>query len=469
MQLNTPLDSRTPDSCVWINLVQHYNTSHKVYDIILECSIPRNIAVDIRLLEDVHPKPSVEVHVPESENEETLRETDTWDRLIWDFFAYSLCRAQDSSMIRYFERRILGLEDRLYKCEQDIQQYVYEFKELSHKLISRLEDLSRYKTDVKDEMENLLARLERAEWDIDYLETTSTTSSNTCVEVDDQLVEKQFRENAEEKRVLLQKLNTSCTNMLAHIKSHKTVRRDSSTVGSWMRNAGHDSETIYFFSGASSNVLLEFTNMDDFTNKDKLLKEKNLSLPYFWKGTGHVVYNSILFFHRYGTLNEIVKYDQEDNVTQTMDLHGAGQIPPYQLSPFTLIDLAVDEHGLWAIHGDPSNGGNIVLTKVDYKKMVVDHTWNTSCDSNNAEAAFIICGTLYVVYNNPAGGRSHIDCIYDTFDLIAVHETPTLYFPRRYSSHTSLKYNPVDQTLYAWDEGYQILYKFDTKAKFESP
>ncbi|MEE6499143.1 hypothetical protein FKM82_003342 [Ascaphus truei] len=377
------------------------------------------------------------------------------------------CKAQDATMTRYIERRILTLEDRLNKCEQDIHQYVQEFKELSHKIVSRLDGLNNYKTELRNEIENVLARVERAEWDIDYLE--STASSNTCLEVDEQLVEKQLQEHAEEKRKTQLKLNTSCNNMLANFKSHKTVKKAGDALGSWIQTTGNGSQEIYFFSGAKNNVLLKFANIEDFTDSDYMQKAENDTLPYFWQGTGHIVYNDFLFFHRNGTLNEIIKYNlQKSNVTHWMGLHGAGHIPAYQLSPFTKIDFAVDEQGLWAIHADASIGGNIVLTKIDHGNMVAEHVWDTSCDSKNAEAAFVMCGTLYVVYNSPSGGRSHIECIYDTSQIITAHAAPTLYFPKRYSSHSSLHYNPVDQNLYAWDEGYQILYKFDTRAKFEN-
>ncbi|KAM3919274.1 olfactomedin-like protein 1 [Leptodactylus fuscus] len=375
------------------------------------------------------------------------------------------CAAQDESMIRYIEKRILTLEDRLYKCEQDIQQYLHDFKELSHKLMSRLDNLSNHKHEVKSEMESLWARLERAEWDIDYLE--NSVSPNTQIEVDERLVEKLVVEKTEEKKKLQLKPSSSCTTMLSQIKSQKTVKKAGGAVGAWMKNTGDNVDNIYFFAESTNNVLLEFANAEEFTSRDYLQKAKNLQLPFFWQGTGLHVYNDHVFFHRNGTVNEIMKYNVLTNVTQSVTIDGAGDLPPYELSPYTKIDLAMDEQGLWAIHADSTNGGNIGLTKIDHNKMEVRDMWNTTCSRNNAEGAFVICGTLYVMYNSPSGGRSHIDCIYDTSDLIDGHEIPTLYFPKRYSSHSSVHYNPRDQNLYAWDDGYQIVYKFDSKKKLE--
>ncbi|XP_063802170.1 olfactomedin-like protein 3A [Pseudophryne corroboree] len=376
------------------------------------------------------------------------------------------CEAQEETMIRYIEKRILTLEDRLYKCEQDIQQYVLEFKELSHKLVSRLDNLINYKVEVKSEMESLWERVERAEWDIDYLE--STTSSSTQVEVDDHVVEKQLMEHATEKRKLQHKLSTGCTTMMAKIKSQKTVKKAGGGIGAWMKNVGAGSETIYFFTGPSSNVLLQFANIEDFSSRDYLQNAEKVRLPFSWQGTGLHIYDNDIFFHRNGTTNVIMKYNIQSNTTQLMHLEGAGQYPPYQLSPYTKIDLAMDEQGLWAIHTDSDTNGDLVLTKIDHNKMEVEYVWNTTCSSSNAEAAFVICGTLYVMYNSPSGGRSHIDCIYDTSDVIDGHEIPSLYFTKRYSSHSSVHYNSRDQNLYAWDDGYQVIYTFEAKKKLET-
>ncbi|KAG9462798.1 hypothetical protein GDO78_023101 [Eleutherodactylus coqui] len=328
--------------------------------------------------------------------------------------------------------------------------------------MSRLDNLSNHKHEVKNEMESLWARLERAEWDIDYLE--NSVSSTTHIEVDEHLVEKQIVDKAEKKKMQV-KPTSSCTTMLSQIKSQKTVKKAGGAVGSWMKGSGDNVDNIYFFTDSTNNVLLEFANTEAFTSRHYLKKAKKVMLPFFWQGTGLHVYNDFVFFHRNGTVNEIIKYNILTNTTKSVNIEGAGHVPPYELSPYTKIDLAMDEQGLWAIFADSM--GKIVLTKIDHHKMEVGQSWNTTCSRNNAEAAFVICGTLYVMYNSPSGGRSHIDCIYDTVDLIDSQEIPTLHFPKRYSSHSSVNYNPRDQSLYAWDDGYQIVYKFESRKKLE--
>ncbi|KAJ1177539.1 hypothetical protein NDU88_002794 [Pleurodeles waltl] len=386
--------------------------------------------------------------------------------LITTIIAQKLCAAQDEDMIHYFERRFLILEGRIEKCDQDLRQYVQEFRTLSRKMKSQVRDLSISSATHKSELENLSARVERAEWDIDFVE--SATSHKPCIEMDQKLVEERLKEEAEEQRNIERKLNSSCNNILFGIKSVKMVKKAGDGHGSWMKDSGNDSHEIYFLNGPKNNVLLKFYNIEDFTDSNYTQRAQNVTLPFSWQGAGQIVYNGFLFFHKEGTGNEIIKYDiQKRNVTDRMLLPGAGQVPVYQLSPFNKIDLAVDEQGIWAIHAMPNMDENIVITKIDYENLSIENVWNTSCSSTNAEAAFVICGTLYVVYNSPSGGRSHIECVYDTLDIVNRFETPTVYFPKRYSSHSIIHYNPRELQLYSWDDGYQIIFNVDLKRKTE--
>lgn len=38
-----------------------------------------------------------------------------------------------------------------------------------------------------------------------------------------------------------------------------------------------------------------------------------------------------------------------------------------------------------------------------------------------------------------------------------------MFFPKRYTSHSSIHYHPGEKQLYAWDDGYQTVYKVETQ------
>ncbi|KAL9849476.1 olfactomedin-like protein 1 [Geothlypis trichas] len=371
---------------------------------------------------------------------------------------------QDAALLSYIDQRFLSLERRLEKCSQDLLEYVDEFRELSKAALTHLARLSTDKAELKGEVENLLTRVERAQRDIDYF--GSLTDSNACVEVHEDLLEQQLLEEAEEKKRLKLMLNASCDHMLAGIRSLKVVKKTGGKHGSWMKDPGKKHAKIYLLSGSVNNVILEFANIMAFMENNQTLKARRVPLPVPWEGTGHVIYQGFLFYHRHGSLNEIVKFHlQRRNVADQMLLPGAGRIPAYQLSPETKIDLALDEQGLWALHAEPETGGNIVLTKINPVAMVVEHSWDTPCSSRDAEAAFMACNTLHVVYNSPSGGSSRIQCVYDVLGALNAPTNPGLHFPKRQGGHSSVHYNPKERQLFAWGDGSQIIYKLHTEKK----
>ncbi|XP_063016646.1 olfactomedin-like protein 1 [Melospiza melodia melodia] len=371
---------------------------------------------------------------------------------------------QDAALLSYIDQRFLSLERRLEKCSQDLLEYVDEFRELSKAALARLARLSTDKAELKGEVENLLTRVERAQRDIDYF--GSLTDSNACVEVHEDLLKQQLLEEAEEKKRLKLMLNASCDHMLAGIRSLKVVKKTGGKHGSWMKDPGKKHAKIYLLSGSVNNVVLEFANIMAFMENNQTLKARRVPLPVPWEGTGHVIYQGFLFYHRHGSLNEIVKFHlQRRSVADQMLLPGAGRIPAYQLSPHTKIDLALDEQGLWALHAEPETGGNIVLTKINPVAMAVEHSWDTPCSSRDAEAAFMACNTLHVVYNSPSGGSSRIQCVYDVLGALNAHTNPGLHFPKRQGGHSSVHYNPKEKQLFAWGDGSQIIYKLHTEKK----
>ncbi|NXN95111.1 OLFL1 protein, partial [Rhinopomastus cyanomelas] len=371
---------------------------------------------------------------------------------------------QDAALMNYIDRRLLSVEKRLEKCNQDILDYVEEFRDFSKMVLSRLAGLSNCKAGVKSEVENLLMRIERAQRDIDYF--GSARDAKACVELHEDLVKQQQLEEAAEKKKLKLLLNASCDHMLASIKSLKVVKKIGDKDGSWMKDPGKKHVKIYVLNGPVNHVVWEFSSIMAFTESNNALRARRVTLPFPWEGTGHVVYQGFLFYHRHGSLNEIIKFNiQRRNTTDRMLLPGAGRVPAYQLSPSTKIDLAIDEQGLWAIHAEPETGGNLVVTKINHATMAVEHTWDTPCNSKDAEAAFMVCTTLYVVYNFPSGGSSRIRCVYDVLDAVSTYELPDLHFPKRQGGHSTIHYNPKEKQLFAWGDGSQIIYKLHTQRK----
>ncbi|TSQ92659.1 Olfactomedin-like protein 1 [Bagarius yarrelli] len=363
------------------------------------------------------------------------------------FLSLGAVRAQRSSqdmfMMEYFQRRILEMEERLTRCDQDIQKVSQKMYDMSAEMRGRIHTVNTLKSEIHNYVESLAARVDRVERDVEYLHNKLPDTSS--IEISDSVLDQQVKEAQSKRKTVI-------------------VQGKGDGIGSWLKDPTAGSSKIYFFSGSRNNTLLQFSSLKTFTDSNSTSKAKVIQLPRPWQGTGHTVYDGFVYYHNADTRNEVLKVSLVNRtIADRMLLPTAGRIPTYGLSSHTFLDFAVDEMGLWIIHADPDIGGNLVITRLDSKSLSVEHTWDTTCKSHDAEGAFIVCGTLYVVYNSHSGGRSSIQCLFDIHDTIWIEESPVMYFPKRYSSHSSMHYDPQDKQIYAWDEGYQTIYHLDVK------
>ncbi|XP_071378804.1 olfactomedin-like protein 3 [Centroberyx affinis] len=375
---------------------------------------------------------------------------------------------QDTFIIQYLERRLAQMEERLTRCEQNTVSVTQKIYDLSSEIRGQLSAVSVLRSEVRSQVDGVSMRVDRVERELEYLENKIPAQSN--IEMEEALLEQQMKaaELDQLKKKAKIKLANDCSTALSAVKSLKIVKKAGDTYGSWFKDPSEGSAKVYFLSGLRNKTLLEYVSLRSFTEGTQLAKV--VELPFHWQGTGHVVYNRFLYYHRADTPNQILKVDLVNStVVDSTLLPGAGRLPAYSLNPNTYLDMAVDELGLWVIHADPDYGGNLVITKLDKGSLAVEHTWDTLCKSRDAEGAFLICGTLYVVYNTRYGGRSTIQCLYDIHDTIHSNESPVLFFPKRYTSHSSLHYHPKDKQLYAWDDGYQTIYKVETRRNDQAP
>ncbi|XP_062277075.1 olfactomedin-like protein 3A [Scomber scombrus] len=371
---------------------------------------------------------------------------------------------QDAFIIQYLERRLAQIEERLNQCEQNTVGITQKNYDLSSEMRGYLSTVNVLRSEVKSHMDSLSVRVERVERELEYLENKIPTQSD--IEMEEALLEQQIKaaELDQLKKKAKIKVENDCSTALSQIKSLKIVKKTGDTSGSWFRDPSEGSAKVYLLSGIRNNTLLEYVSLRSFTERTTTPTPKVVQLPFPWQGTGHVVYNGFLYYHKADTPNQILKVDLlNSTVVDSTLLPGAGRLPVYSLNPNTYVDLAVDELGLWVIHADIEYGGNLVITKLDKGTLAVEYIWDTQCKSRNAEGAFLICGTLYVVYNTHYGGRSTVQCLYDIHDTFHSDESPVIFFPKRYTSHSSIHYHPGDKQLYAWDDGYQTIYKVETR------
>ncbi|KAI1890698.1 hypothetical protein AGOR_G00156320 [Albula goreensis] len=376
-----------------------------------------------------------------------------------------LARAQNQALMDYLERRLLAIEDRISTWHDQTSRYASELREFKQQMVGMLENMDKDKETLRNDLNGMSTRVERVEREMDYLETQN--GAQPCVDVDDKLVEQEVTIVKEKNKAKYSKL-TDCRDMISSIKAMKILKRVGGAKGMWTKDTGSSSAKVYIFNGTSEDTLYEFSSIRDFTASPGMARAKAINLPHSWGGSGHTIYKGHAYYVKDGKEFQVIKYDlQNGTVVDSAVFPAQEQVPVYSLTPETYIDLAADEEGLWAIYATRENERNICLAKMDPNTLDIEQTWDTPCPRENAEAAFVICGTVYVVYNTKLPSRSRVQCVFDVSDMVTTDEAPLVYFPKRYGAHSSLKYNPLEQLIYAWDDGYQILYKLIMKKKLE--
>ncbi|CAM5118930.1 unnamed protein product [Natator depressus] len=373
--------------------------------------------------------------------------------------------AQQQQFMEYMERRFGALEERISQWHDQSSRYSTELREFKNQVITMLENMEKEQDRLRTEVENTAVRVDRLEREVDYLETQNPAPP--CVEVDEKLMENQVSTAKKRKNEKYDKL-TDCSDTISQVKAMKILKKFGSSAGLWTKDPVGSSEKIYVFDGSSNDTVYVFPRMREFTLFSATRKAARIKLPYPWVGTGHLVYGGHLYYIRQQGTFQVIKFSLANKtIVDSSVFPVEEQVPVFGLSAFNYIDIAADEEGLWAIYATRENEKNICLAKLDPVSLDTEQMWDTPCPRENAESAFVICGALYVVYNTRLPSRSRVQCVFDVSGAMTPEDAALVYFPKRYGSHSSMKYNPKERQIYAWDDGYQIIYRMEMKKKLE--
>ncbi|XP_051947187.1 olfactomedin-like protein 3B isoform X1 [Xyrauchen texanus] len=369
----------------------------------------------------------------------------------------SRCQYHYQGLMNYLENRMLAMEERIALWHEQNNRYNTDLKEFRQQAADLLEKLGKEYTKLHSDLEGAGARVDRVEREMDYIETKNPPKP--CVKAEDKMVEQDVVVSERKKQEFFEL--SVCINIVSSIRAMKILKRLGSPKGVWTKDAR--SAKVYVFNSTSDNTLYEFNSVRELSASSGTSKGRQITLPSAWNGTGHVVNDGFLYYVSEDSEFRIIKYDLNNGSTADSAVFPVeDHTPVYSLNSETLVDLVADEDGLWALY---AAGDTINLAKMDSNSLDIEQMWDTACPRNNAEAAFIVCGTVYVVYNTKPPSRSRVQCVFDVNDMVSSGEVPLVYFPRRYGAHSSLKYNSEERQLYAWDDGYQILYKLALQKK----
>lgn len=177
----------------------------------------------------------------------------------------------------------------------------------------------------------------------------------------------------------------------------------------------------------------------------------------YGEGSGAALYNNYLYYHAYNS-RYMVKHDIETNtMVLKKELPNAvyGNRFSYAGVSWQDIDFAVDESGLWVIYSTENSMGNVVISKLNETTLDVLNTWQTRQYKPSISNAFMLCGILYAT--RPVSTRKEeIFYMYDT--STGQEGSVSVIMDKKLDTIQSIDYNPTDQRLYVYNDGYLLRY-----------
>ncbi|XP_041827955.1 olfactomedin-4 [Melanotaenia boesemani] len=221
-------------------------------------------------------------------------------------------------------------------------------------------------------------------------------------------------------------------------------------------------ENMYFYGGFSSPAVYDFYLYSDY---EKLILRNAFQHRDIrgWEGTGnnYIVHSNTIYYQRYSPFSmaklnlTALKYDYRV-------ISDASQTFSYIYSHNQYLDFAADENGLWVMYASENSKGKIVLAKIDEKSFGIKDVWNTGVFKQSAGNAFMACGVMYVTRAVDANTEE----IFYAYDTKTKEEKQlSIQFKKFQEKYSNLDYNPSDQKLYMYNNGYYVSYNVSFNKK----
>uniref|UniRef100_A0A8P4GI68 Si:ch211-173a9.6 n=1 Tax=Dicentrarchus labrax TaxID=13489 RepID=A0A8P4GI68_DICLA len=228
--------------------------------------------------------------------------------------------------------------------------------------------------------------------------------------------------------------------------------------GGWGKDSkpvrGH--ESMHWYGAYSSPTVYEFYL---YSNYDKLTQRSSFThhgLPQGYEGTGnnYIVHGNTVYYQAANPFR-MSKLNLTSSVYSHRQVTKASESFTYTYSPNQYLDFSADEKGLWVMYATDEAKGKIVVAKIDEKSFGIENEWTTSAFKPLVGNAFMVCGVMYAT----RPGDLKTEEIYYSYDTETGEEKymsiPLQKFQEKY---TNLHYNPTDQRLYMYNNGYYVSY-----------
>ncbi|XP_073682724.1 olfactomedin-4 [Garra rufa] len=225
------------------------------------------------------------------------------------------------------------------------------------------------------------------------------------------------------------------------------------------------SENMYWYSASSDTTVNRIIQYSDYYKliMRQPFKIHSLYVQYNYdrRGTGNnYVVRENTMYYQFRSPFAMAKWNMTSATIAYKVVPEASTQFSYHYSANQNLDFAADESGLWVTYATAESNGTLVLGKINEQSFEVEEVWQTSIFKKSATNAFMICGVLYVTRSVD----TQTEEIFYTYDTNKNEESYiSIAFEKFQDFYVYLDYNPTDQRLYMFNNGYYVYYNMKFK------
>nr|XP_019940284.1 PREDICTED: olfactomedin-4-like [Paralichthys olivaceus] len=217
-----------------------------------------------------------------------------------------------------------------------------------------------------------------------------------------------------------------------------------------------DRESMYWYSGSTSSSIFEIKFYTSYKNLILRNQFQHHNLQSGWRGTANnfIVRDNTLYYQINSPFG-LAKLNFTTLEYESRVIAKASNRFSYTNTPDQNFDFAADETGLWVTYATEESSGLMVIAKINETSFGVEEEWQTSVYKPGVSNAFMVCGVLYAA--------RRVD--FETEEIFYKYDTRTkqeshisVLFKKFQDNFSNLDFNPTDQRLYMYNDGYYVSY-----------